>query len=133
MADIEEYLRRHIEEYHAFRKAELEGMVEEHREIVAWIEQISPTIKETNQMIKETNRNVNLIVDDLYGDLHPTAADPDHREGGLAATLQRIEDTVDSAIHLGVTTKREWTQGQWAFAGAVLTAIAAFVIRGWFG
>jgi hypothetical protein len=126
MADIEEYLRRHIEEYHAFRKAELEGMVEEHREIVAWIEQISPTIE-------DTNRNVNLIVDDLWGERHPTAVDPDRREGGLVATLQRIEDTVDSAIHTGVTTKREWTQGQWAFAGAVLTAIAAFVIRGWFG
>jgi hypothetical protein len=108
-------------------------MVDEHAEIVAWIEQISPTIKETNRTIKETNRNVNLIVDDLYGERHPTAADPDHREGGLAATLQRIEDTVDSAIHVGVTTKREWTQGQWGFAGALLAAIVAFVAKGWFG
>jgi hypothetical protein len=126
MADIEEHLRSHVDEYHAFKKADLVRMVEEHSEIVEWIEKFGPTIA-------ETNRNVNLIVDDLWGERHPTAVDPDHREGGLAATLQRIEDTVDSAIHTGVTTKREWTNGQWAFAGAVLTAIAAFVIRGWFG
>jgi hypothetical protein len=126
MADIEEHLKIHVDEYHAFKKEDLVRMVEEHTSIMEWISQYGP-------VIQETNRNTNLIVDDLYGERHPTAADPDHREGGLAATLQRIEDTVDSAIHVGVTTKREWTNGQWAFAGAVLTAIAAFVIRGWFG
>jgi hypothetical protein len=123
--DEQDLLTEHVAEYHAFKKDELVGMVDEHESIIRWIDRMGPTIE-------AIDKNVNLIVNDLYGERHPTAANPDQREGGLAATLQRIENTVDSAIAQGFTTKREWTNGQWAFAGAVLTTVAAFVIRGWF-
>ena len=116
----------HIEEYHAFRKEDLVKMVEEHNEVVEWIQEMGPKII-------ETNRNVTLMVDDLYGKPDPTVVDPSHREGGMIILLEEIKSVVDDAIHSGVTTKREWTNGQWAFAAAILSALAAFVLKGWVG
>ena len=118
-------MEEHIDEYHAFKREPLERMVGEHDEIVEWIRGVRPTID-------QIGRDVTLIINEIDGSPSPTAGDPDRREEGLAATMKRIEATMDSAIVKGVTTRREWTNGQWAFAAAVLTAVAAFVLRSWF-
>ena len=118
-------MEEHVDEYHAFKKEELERMVGEHAEMVEWIRGVRPTID-------QIGRDVTLIINEIDGRPSPTAGDPDRREEGLATTMKRIEMTMDSAIAQGVTTRREWTNGQWAFAAAVLTAVAAFVLRSWF-
>jgi hypothetical protein len=118
-------MEEHVDKYHAFKKEDLVRMVGEHDEVVDWIRGVRPTID-------QIGRDVTLIINEIDGRPSPTAGDPDRREEGLATTMKRIEATMDSAIARGVTTRREWTNGQWAFAAAVLTAIAAFVVRGWF-
>jgi len=124
--NLDDSFRAHIEEYHAFKKEDLVRMVQEHLRLMEWIDEYGHTID-------ETNRNVHLIADELYGPVRPTAADPNRRDGGLTAALDRIEKQVQDAIRTGVTTKRQWTQGQWAYAAALITAAFAFVARAWFG
>lgn len=68
IAAVEETMDKHVEEFHAFRAPELREMVREHR----------------------------ALIDTLHGERHPTAADPDHRIGGMAEKVDRIEKLVSN-------------------------------------
>lgn len=115
---IQESMTSHLDEYHAFNAAQLKVMVGEHRELY---DEIRP-------LVENTNRNVNLLVTEIYGMLKPTAADPQHREGGMCELLKQMNDTLEAfkaqAQNGGISTTRRWTSGQWAFYGALAT--------GWF-
>lgn len=121
---VAERLDQHVVNYHRFTGDHLEVMVGEHRELY---DDVAP-------LARDTNEKVTLLVNEMYGIPHPTAADPDRREGGMAATLQRLEV---SATTGGFKVQRSWSSAQWAFFGtiggsivAAMTAIVVALITG---
>jgi hypothetical protein len=59
IAHVDATMDRHVKVFHAFTADELRPMVREHK----------------------------ALINDIHGEPHPTAADPDHREGGIIAKL----------------------------------------------
>lgn len=109
--EIHNSLGQHVDQYHAFTAEELKVMVDEHRLM----------FDEDRPLLRDTNVKVSLLVDEIYGVPHPTAANPDERIGGMMEILKEMRDM---ALNGGFTTRREWTAGQWSFYGALAT--------GWF-
>jgi hypothetical protein len=121
---IGERVEQHVAKYHRFTGDQLEGMVREHRELY---DDVAP-------LARDTNEKVTLLVNEMYGTPHPTAADPDRRQGGMAETLKRLEV---SATTGGFKVQRAWSSAQWAFFGtigasivAAMTAIVVALING---
>jgi hypothetical protein len=66
---------------------------------------------------------VQLIVNELYGPLGPTAADPSHRSGGLVEKIDLIHDELKNG---GI--KRRWGIGERSVAVAIIMASASIVV-----
>lgn len=107
-------------------KETIEVLVTEHRELY---DEVAP-------LARDTNEKVTLLVDDMYGEPHPTAADPDRREGGWVTTLRSMQQDVHTmqqqSMNGGIKIRRTWSSGQWAFygsiGGSVIAACGAIVV-----
>lgn len=131
IAALEASLAGHVDQYHAFDAEQLRIMVKEHRELY----------DDFRPLALDTNKNVNLLVKEIYGTLTPTAADPLHRDGGMIALLEQMNSAIAvftaQAANGGIPTHRKWTTGQWTFYGtigaafvAMATAISVAVLGG---
>ncbi len=85
-----------------FEPDEIRTMVEEHRELY---DEVAP-------LARDTNAKVTLLVDDMYGAPHPTAADPDARDGGWVPVLRSLQQD-------GVQIRKTWDKPQWWFFGSI--------------
>ncbi len=85
-----------------FEPDEIRTMVEEHRELY---DEVAP-------LARDTNAKVTLLVDDMYGTPHPTAADPDARDGGWVPVLRSMQQD-------GVQIRKTWDKPQWWFFGSI--------------
>lgn len=123
---ISEVLEGHTDKFHAFNADQLRVMVDEHRELY---DDVAP-------LARDTNEKVTLLVDDMYGEPHPTAADPSLREGGWVTTLRSMQHDVHTmqqqSMDGGIKIRRTWSSGQWAFYGSIggsfIIAMGAVVV-----
>lgn len=106
---IKGLLGTHVADKHLnFDKEDIESLVEEHRELY---DEVAP-------LARDTNVKVTLLVDDMYGAPHPTAADPDARDGGWVPVLRSMQSD-------GINVKRTWSAGQWLLIATVAASVIA--------
>ena len=100
---VKDLMGKHVEDKHLdFDKDAILEMYEEHRELY---DEVAP-------LARDTNAKVTLLVDDMYGSPHPTAADPEHREGGWVPVLRSMQEE-------GINVHRTWSPSQWVFFGSI--------------
>lgn len=99
IAHIDAAMDSHVKVFHAFTAEELVPMVREHR----------------------------ALIDDIHGEPHPTAADPERRIGGVIATLEDLkagQDDVRAQLsNGGIRTKLPP-----AFYTTVVTSATAIIV-----
>ena len=125
----------------------LERLIQAHVEAdhLFTTEQIRPMVRDFQLM----QRDVEMLVGELYGDLRPTAANRNRRLGGLVDLMTRSAET-QTAISQDVAylkaaaenggTRRKWGPGEWSVAaafiilcGSVSAAIITAISRAIFG
>lgn len=108
LSAIRSLLGKHVTEKHLdFASEEIQTLVDEHRELY---DEVAP-------LARDTNAKVTLLVDDMYGQPQPTAADPEARDGGWVPVLRAMQQD-------GIDVKKKWDRPQWAFFA---TLGAAFI------
>lgn len=127
LSAIKGLLGKHVDESHiGLEQEQIETLVNEHRELY---DEVAP-------LARDTNEKVTLLVDDMYGEPHPTAADPSLREGGWVTTLRSMQHDVHTmqqqSMDGGIKIRRTWSSGQWAFYGSIggsfIIAMGAVVV-----
>ena len=135
---IDSVIAEHVATEHVFEVEHLNVLVTEHRELY---DQVAPIVRDTNTKMGSIERKVDLLIAEMYGAPHPTAADPDHRTGGMVSLLTEMRDSMKAmqgqAGNGGIPVTRKWTGGQWAFYGALASGwfvlVAAVVAAVWPG
>lgn len=103
---MSEELDRHLAQSHQYDAETVDKMVAEHR-----------------MMVDEVVPQISMMIDDFYGERHPTVADPQHREGGRLekydAAMAQIEG---GKVSLSISA------GAWVAVTGLITALGVIAV-----